>query len=958
MSKDETESLSLIHEASSYGANSNSHTSIGGFTSIHQNSMKASNSRHHNSTGRHTPTAAVGNNNAQHSSANYRLSLAAIADSALHKNSISMMARKIGECNPSKALVPDMLLEQIWSENNANWSEYHEVATKGFLHSDFIGQRYLCFLLPKSFRLNLLPIERRKSSLKMPIFGSLITLTAKDAVSLPKMNMIVALLPCGMLMLYSGCVSVGKIHVGGILSTIGTSVAALSTPSFPKRSSILPNIASPTIKLSEEFHMLSPVQPLNSNHKLRLNNCTSIKDPVGNRVSVGFINGKLFRFQLPFMCENPAVRKMLIALRQIVPKESLKIFVRWYSIKNSPGTRDLSLNREFELFKNMLFEMLGRPHDELSASTSTTSLNIDAKKRKKNENNGADSDWEFMLNITEDGKASKIDDGDHEMKQNYHADAPLFASIPAIFYTLHLLYEDLKLDFSMRNEMKLISEFLCQLVTDFKMDNYRFHYIKDNPKLCFISSKSEISPADSELFKRKELIGTPLSIFQEIANLSCSSNVDFQRFPYIPNVNLRSKDIYEILAVIFEKVKTPNEATTLVKVSDDQMPYNKQLIKVPATQGSIQKIVLNMMIRKGITRIDLERLPVAVQYIISQTLETARLNPPIGCCAAAYKLLLRPELYKHAAFKKNKSLQKASDQQETSLTPRIQTQPDVIAKSEKAFVEDDGMEQIDTKLLRLRFPDDLRINDVKKFLNSSKPVTIDIAQLPNMSDHEFIEEQEKQLFALCTRTMALPVGRGMFTFRTYYPVLTELLPIPKLCLTGKETARGASIELQSIEVPANMSVWPQFHNGVAAALRISTDPSEIDPAYIMYNRPKEAEMPPSYAGFLMALGLTSSLKSLSDTYIYDYLVRSEELLSVGLILGMAASFQGTMDTKVTRMLSIHIESLLPPTAIELDVPHNVQVASLLGMGLLYQNSNKRYVAEALLQEINRPPGIY
>jgi anaphase-promoting complex subunit 1 len=330
----------------------------------------------------------------------------------------------------------------------------------------------------------------------------------------------------------------------------------------------------------------------------------------------------------------------------------------------------------------------------------------------------------------------------------------------------------------------------------------------------------------------------------------------------------------------------------------------------------------------------------------------------LGCCAVAYKLLLRPELYTHAAFKKNENILKnsAKMQQESSLSPRIQTQPDVIAKSEKALVEDDGMEQIDTKLLRLRFPDDLRINDVKKFLNSSKPVTIDLVQSPNMSDHEFIEEQEKQLFALCTRTMALPIGRGMFTFRTYFPVLTEILPIPKLCLTGKETTRGTTVELQSIEVPANMSVWPQFHNGVASALRIATDPIEIDPAYIMYNKPKDAEMPPSYAGFLMALGLTSSLKSLSDTYIYDFLVRSEELLSVGLILGMAASYRGTMDTKITRMLSIHIESLLPPTAIELDVPHNVQVAALLGIGLLYQNSNKRYVSEALLQEINRPPG--
>lgn len=932
-------------------------TSIGGFTSLYQTSMKASNSRHQQS-GRHTPTQQ----SHQHSSANYRMSL--FADSP-HKNSISYMARKIGECNPSKALIPDMVLEHIWTENNSNWSEYHEIATKGFLHTDFIGQNYLCFLLPKSFKLNLLLIERRKNSLQMPIFGSVSTVSAKDAVSLPKMNMIVALEPCGMLMLYSGCVVVGKIHVGGILNTIGmnNAVTALSTPAFPKRSSILPNISSPIVdmKLTEEFHSLSPVQPLQPNHnKLRLNNCTSIKDPVGNRVSLGFVNGKLFRFQLPFMCENTAVRKILIALRQILPKESLKIFVRWYSIKNSPGTRDLSLKREFELFKAMLFEMIGRPH-EVSSSSSNTNLNTDAgRKRRKTEDFGSDSDWEYMLNVMEDNRAPVFDDdGDHDMKQNYHSEAPLFAHIPVIFYTIHLLYEDLKLDASLNSEMKSISEFLCQLATDFKLENYRLHYIKDNPKMCYVKSKREISSADCELLIKKELIGTPLSVYQEISNLIGST--EFKPYPYIPNVNSRSKNIFQILSIIFEKVKSAKDATILMKMSDDQLPSVKVTCKIfPISEmsNSIQKSVIEIMIKKGITRTDLERLPSAIQYIISQTLETARLNPPAGSYAASYKLLLRPELYVHAAYKRDNKFIKNSikTQHETSLSPRIQTQPDVIAKSEKALVEDDGMEQIDTKLLRLRFPDDLRINDVKKFLNSSKPVTIDITQSPNMSDHEFIEEQEKQLLALCTRTMALPVGRGMFTFRTYYPVFTEILPIPKLCLSGKETVRGASIELQSIEVPANMSVWPQFHNGVAAALRIATDPKEIDPAYIMYNKPKENEMPPSYAGFLMALGLTTSLKSLTDTYIYDYLVRSEELLNVGLILGMAASYRGTMDTKITRMLSIHIESLLPPTAIELDVPHNVQVASLLGMGLLYQNSNKRYVAEALLQEINRPPG--
>lgn len=924
---------------------------VAGYTSIHS-SIKTSK----NASGRQTPTSSNNPNIFSfHNSisANYRSSLKSFTESTMNRNSISMMARKIGECEPSKPLIPDLIFEQIWSENSSNWNEYNEMSSKGFIHTDFIGQQYFCFLLPKSFKLNLLHVERM-NNVNAPVFGSTVCISAKDAVNLPKMNMIVLLLSCGTLMIYSGPVAVGKIHVGGILSNLTVS-SILNTPAFPKRSSILPNISSPMVdmKLNEEFHMLSPVHPLQSNPQ-RLNNCVSLRDPVWNRITLAFSSGKMYRIELPQMCENPLIRKILIALRQILPKEALKILVRWYSVKNSPGTKDINMKKEFEMFKSLLLEMMGRPH-EVSHSSSSSAI-VDPKKRRKSEN-GADSDWEFLLDIHNSHStktASENDDEDHEMLQNYHADSQLFSFIPVIFYSLHLLYEDLKLDLSMSNELILLSELLCQLAVDFKLENYRFHYIKDNPSLVFIKTKREISANDSEKLLKKELISEPISIFEEIAKLAIKSSKEFRQYPYVPNVNSLSKDIFEILAIIFGRVETASHATKLVTLLNENANTGIQFPTLPQT--SIQKTVIDIMLKKNITRTHLERMPLIVNYIISQTLETVRLNPPIGCNGDAYKLLLRPELYEHSSFKKHIKYLAPKSQKETSLTLRIQTQPDVIAKSEKALVEDDGMEHIDTKLLRLRFPDDLRINDVKKFLNSSKPVTIDITQAPNMSDHDFIEEQEKQLFALCTRTMALSIGRGMFTFKTYYPVLTEILPIPKLCLTGKETARGATVEFQQIEVPANMSLWPQFHNGVASALRIATDPSDIDPAYILYNKPKEVEMPPSYAGFLMALGLTSSLKSLSDTYLYDFLIRSEELLSVGLILGMAASYRGTMDTKITRMLSIHIESLLPPTAIELDVPHNVQVAALLGIGLVYQNSNKRYVTEALLQEINRPPG--
>lgn len=62
-----------------------------------------------------------------------------------------------------------------------------------------------------------------------------------------------------------------------------------------------------------------------------------------------------------------------------------------------------------------------------------------------------------------------------------------------------------------------------------------------------------------------------------------------------------------------------------------------------------------------------------------------------------------------------------------------------------------------------------------------------------------------------------------------------------------------------------------------------------------------------------------------------------------------------MDVTTTKMLSIHIDALLPPTSAELDLPHSAQVAAILGVGLVYQGTAQRRMAEVLLSEIGEHP---
>lgn len=75
------------------------------------------------------------------------------------------------------------------------------------------------------------------------------------------------------------------------------------------------------------------------------------------------------------------------------------------------------------------------------------------------------------------------------------------------------------------------------------------------------------------------------------------------------------------------------------------------------------------------------------------------------------------------------------------------------------------------QVLKLRFPKDLRLQEVRRLLQSARPVTIAIKQRPEVNDHDFIEEQEKALLATCVRTMALPVGRYLATHFVLFVLL-------------------------------------------------------------------------------------------------------------------------------------------------------------------------------------------
>src|SRR5205823_6394591 len=143
--------------------------------------------------------------------------------------------------------------------------------------------------------------------------------------------------------------------------------------------------------------------------------------------------------------------------------------------------------------------------------------------------------------------------------------------------------------------------------------------------------------------------------------------------------------------------------------------------------------------------------------------------------------------------------------------------------------------------------------------------------------------------------------------------------------------------------------WAFFHAGVAAGLTISRDAKGIDSSWILYNRPDS--LTNRHAGFLLALGLNGHLKGIARWVAYKYLTSKHTMTSIGMLLGLAASHLGTMDALVNRMLCVHVVRMLPAGSAELNLPPLTQTAGLLGLGLLYCNTQNRRMTEAMISEI-------
>ncbi|KAJ2813001.1 Anaphase-promoting complex subunit 1 [Coemansia furcata] len=291
------------------------------------------------------------------------------------------------------------------------------------------------------------------------------------------------------------------------------------------------------------------------------------------------------------------------------------------------------------------------------------------------------------------------------------------------------------------------------------------------------------------------------------------------------------------------------------------------------------------------------------------------------------------------------------------------------------------------------FGRDLRVEEANQLLQLATTVHTNSLSPSSVNTAESLDgiEGAKALYMdrLACRTLALPLGRALFDYSTRNLNSQDALAI----LAPKVSARFRGHKADTAWAVGNVDTsWPLFHSGVAAALSVERSQAKgVHPSWVLLNWPPELTSGSEagieddqhkkyrdslalHAGFLLGMGLLSGYNELGDDnhprqastgrktggplcdippwQAFKYLSIRHGLTSIALLLGRACAHRGTMNSSVSKILSLHIPNLLPPGSSELMLlSYGTQAAAMLGLGLLFMRSQNRRMVEIMLREL-------
>ncbi|TWU78255.1 Anaphase-promoting complex subunit 1 [Metarhizium rileyi] len=375
----------------------------------------------------------------------------------------------------------------------------------------------------------------------------------------------------------------------------------------------------------------------------------------------------------------------------------------------------------------------------------------------------------------------------------------------------------------------------------------------------------------------------------------------------------------------------------------------KRFFKVVRPKSSAVEMVEAMQ-NCGFTNCILETLPEAVLAPLQDAISLCQPHPPSHWSHDLLDLVKRSDI--SLIVKPSRRPRQAVA---NILTPTHMASWDfkmlcqsVEEANNVGYDEGEGTER--QAVIRTLFKDDRRLNEAQDLLSTHKARVVRLNPDPSWPESEYLEKQKELVSRIATGTLAIPAGRALLYYSLRFPLITQKFHIGGFNLNCIVRPTNVTVGVDKSLFTEEKVCWGFFHQGVAAGLAISPQAKGIDTSWILYNKPAQ-ELSNRHAGFLLALGLNGHLRGVAKWVAFKYLTPKHTMTSIGLLLGLAASYMGTMDSLITRLLSVHATRMLPRGAAELNLSPLTQTSGIMGIGLLYCNSQHRRMSEIMLSEI-------
>lgn len=407
---------------------------------------------------------------------------------------------------------------------------------------------------------------------------------------------------------------------------------------------------------------------------------------------------------------------------------------------------------------------------------------------------------------------------------------------------------------------------------------------------------------------------------------------------------------FPTLAMLIRKSKaSPHSSINIDEIIADVTPRTMALHAFfrDIDPSSSPRKVVELIQSCGISTDVIATLPEAAKAPLMEAITRCQANPPTTWSSSLLQLVQREDLdltsTSGGGFLHDVHLNPLHG----ATAPRdIHT----ICQSAERLEPVQSTAEVDRHYItRLIFREDRRYMEVHSLLEPLRQTVAEYRADSRSDETAILEGQKIMMQWVMIRTFSLPVGSSMIKFSSKKPLLTEKYPLYGFSTSCLMKPMGNVVTAERQNYSEEKYFWAFFNAGVAAGLSISRDAQGIDTSWIMYNKP--AELTNKHAGLLLGLGLNGHLRTIAKWLSFKYLTPKHTMTSVGLLLGLSASFMGTMDTLVTRLLSVHVTRMLPAGAAELNLSPYTQTTGLMGIGLLYYNTQHRRMSEVMLSEI-------